>query len=153
MSARRRHNSLARFPTAPALPSLPAPRPPRPFWMNTPIAARPLHFDVAPYSVSLSAITNSWSRKDKGLIVSAAEVQWGVCAGLRGGLPSSVFLSEIFEWDQTVIRSKRTQKRTHARTSALTHMELYLSRLQGGNGVVPVNGATPKEVRKNSPVL
>lgn len=93
--------------------------------MNTRKAPRPLHFDVAPYSVSLSAITNSWSRKDKGLIVCGAEVQWGVCAGLSGGLPSSVFLSEIFEWDQTVIRSKRTQKRTHARTLAGTGARMH----------------------------
>lgn len=93
-------------------------------------AARSFHFDVAPYSVSLSAITNSRSCKDKGLIVSGVEVQWGVCVGLRGGLPSSVFLSEIFEWDQTVIRSKLTQKHTHARTGTqrVAHMHVHSHR-------------------------
>lgn len=54
----------------------------------------------------------------------AAEVQWGVCAGL----PSSVFLSEIFEWDQTVIRSKRTQK------GARTHTHGTLSAVAAGRG-------------------
>lgn len=66
-----------------------------------------------------------------------AEVQWGVCVGLRAGLPSAVFLSEIFEWDQTVIRSKLTQKGTqahivvhiyvHRHTHIHTHMQLYLA--------------------------
>lgn len=82
-------------------------------------------------------------RADKGLIVSGAEVQRGVCAGLRAGLSSSVFLSEIFEWDQTVIRSKLTQKHTqthivarvrvpghtHRHTHRHTHMQLYLAGL------------------------
>lgn len=73
------------------------------------------------------------SPADKGLIVSGAEVQWGVCTGLRDGLPSSVFLSEIFEWDQTVIRSKLTQKHTQThivarvRVDGRTHMQLYLA--------------------------
>lgn len=82
---------------------------------------------------------------DKGLIVSGAEVQRGVCAGLRAGLPSSVFLSEIFEWDQTVIRSKLTQKHTQthivARVRAHTHAHMHatlsglaVSGLRGGVG-------------------
>lgn len=75
----------------------------------------------------------SQSFKDKGFIVSGAEVQWGVCAGLRAGLPSSVFLSEIFEWDQTVIRSKLTQKHTqahivvHVRMHSHLHVQFYLA--------------------------
>lgn len=89
------------------------------------------------------------SLADKGLIVSGAEVQRGVWAGLRAGLPSSVFLSEIFEWDQTVIRSKLTQKHTHkhtllracvcaqARAHTRTHAtlsSLAVSGLRGGVG-------------------
>lgn len=74
------------------------------------------------------------SPADKGLIVSGAEVQRGVCSGLRAGLPSSVFLSEIFEWDQTVIRSKLTQKHTQthivcARACARAHTHATLSSL------------------------
>lgn len=87
------------------------------------------------------------SLADKGLIVSGAEVQRGVCAGLRAGLPSSVFLSEIFEWDQTVIRSALTQKHTQThmvarvrvpgRAHTDTHATLSglaVSGLRGGGG-------------------
>lgn len=87
---------------------------------------------------------HSPSFKDKGFIVSGAEVQRGVCAGHRAGLPSSVFLSEIFEWDQTVIRSKLAQK-THTSTHSCAHAcaqtltrttlsSLAVSGLQGGVG-------------------
>lgn len=85
------------------------------------------------YSFSLRTITNSPSFKDKGFIVSGAEVQWGVCIGFRAGLPSSVFLSEIFEWDQTVIRSKLAQKHTqahivvHMHVRRHSHIRLYLA--------------------------
>ena len=99
--------------------------------------------------------------------MSAAEVQRGVCVGHRAGLPSSVFLSEIFEWDQTVIRSKLTQKHTqahiavHMHVRRHSHVQLYQAWLlvgcrEGwaqGNGVAPVNEATPKEASRNSPVL
>lgn len=68
------------------------------------------------FSFTLRGISNSPSFKDKGFIVSGAEVQWGVCIGFRAGLPSSVFLSEIFEWDQTVIRSPLAQKHTRTHT-------------------------------------
>lgn len=67
---------------------------------------------------------NSSSFKDKGFIVSGAEVQRGVCVGHRAGLPSSVFLSEIFEWDQTVIRSKLAQKHTQA--CIVVHMHVHI---------------------------
>lgn len=98
--------------------------------------------------------------------MSSAQVHWGVCIGLRAGLPSSVFLSEIFEWDQTVIRSKLAQK--HTQVLLAVHMcvcrHIYCSIKTGckwaaregcvhGNGVAPVNGATPKEASRNSPVL
>lgn len=96
------------------------------------------------YSLSLKAITNSSSFIDKGFIVSGAEVQRGVCVGHRAGLPSSVFLSEIFEWDQTVIRSKLALKHTQAhilcahacaQTLTLTTLSsLAVSGLQGGVG-------------------
>lgn len=101
-------------------------------------------FFISSHYVPLRAVL---SFKDKGLIVSGAEVQRGVCIGLRASLPSSVFLSEIFEWDQTVIRSKLTQKHTqthvvahmhvrghtHTRTHA-TLSSLAVSGLQGGGG-------------------
>lgn len=67
--------------------------------------------------------------------MSVTEVQRGVCIALRAGLPSSVFLSEIFEWDQTVIRSKLTQKHTqahivvHMHVHRHTHVQLYLAGL------------------------
>lgn len=76
---------------------------------------------------------NSPSFKDKGFIVSDAEVQRGVCVGHSAGLPSSVFLSEIFEWDQTVIRSKLAQKHTqahivvHMHVHRHSHEQLYLA--------------------------
>lgn len=76
---------------------------------------------------------NSSSFKGKCFIVSGAEVQRGVCTGLRAGLPSSVFLSEIFEWGQTVIRSKLTQKHTqahivvHMHVRRHIHVQLYLA--------------------------
>lgn len=92
--------------------------------------------------------------------MSGAEVQRGVCVGHRAGLPSSVFLSEIFEWDQTVIRSKLAQKHTQAHIVVHMHVHRHshvqLSKWEGwvqGNGVAPVNGATPKEASRNSPVL
>ena len=95
--------------------------------------------------------------------MSGAEVQWGVCIGFRAGLPFSVFLSEIFEWDQTVIRSKLALKQTHTHIVVLihSHAQLYLAYLKVGcregwvyrNGVAPVNGATPKEVSGNSLVV
>lgn len=92
------------------------------------------HFDGVFYSFSLRTISNSPSFKDKGFIVSSAAVQWGVCIGFRAGLPSSVFLSEIFEWDQTVIRSKLAQKHTQAHVVVHMHVHRHttLSNLQPG---------------------
>lgn len=71
----------------------------------------------------LRPITNSPSFRDKGLIVSGVEVQRGVCIGHRTGLPTSVILSEIFEWDQTVIRSKLAQK--HTGTHIVVHIHVH----------------------------
>lgn len=96
--------------------------------------------------------------------MSVAEVQRGVCTGHREGLPYSVFLSEIFEWDQTVIRSKPTQKHTSthscahacAQTITRTSPSSLAAGREGwvqGNGVAPMNGATPEEVSRNSPLL
>lgn len=79
-------------------------------------------YDVAFNSISLRAIITRRSFNDKGFIVSSAEVRLGVCVGLRDGLPSSVFLSEIFEWDQTVTRSTLTLKHTQAHSVAHMHV-------------------------------
>lgn len=124
-------------------------------WRNMQTRGWSFHFYVALYYSSLRASTNRQTFKDKGFIVSGAEVQ-GACASAS---PPLFFFSEIFEWDQTVIRSESetrtsTQSRAHACVHALAHTtpaSLAGSGLQGGVG--SGNGATPKEASRNGPVL
>lgn len=72
------------------------------------------------YFVTINTIRNPLRFKDKGFIVCRAEVSRGVCSGCSAGLPFSVFLSEIVEWDQTVIRTKTAQKQ-EAHTDGFPH--------------------------------